>query len=73
MLTILCWGGIGDTLRNIGLVPHDQEVEEVAHTMAALWLTGICCEPEQTISPVRMARESAPESANRSLAAPKRV
>lgn len=22
MLTILCWGGIGDTLRNIGLVPH---------------------------------------------------
>ena len=22
MLTILCWGGIGDTLRNIALVPH---------------------------------------------------
>jgi len=49
------------------------EVEEVAHTMAALWLTGICCEPEQTISSDRMARESAPESASRSLTAPKRV
>jgi hypothetical protein len=23
MLTILCWGGIGDTLRNIALVPHE--------------------------------------------------
>lgn len=22
MLTILCWGGIGDTLRNIALIPH---------------------------------------------------
>jgi hypothetical protein len=49
------------------------EVEEVAHTMAALWLTGICCEPEQTISSAHVARESAPESANSSLAAPKRV
>src|SRR3954470_13114205 len=23
MLTILCWGGIGDTLRNIALIPHE--------------------------------------------------
>src|SRR4051812_510296 len=23
MPTILCWGGIGDTLRNIGLFPHE--------------------------------------------------
>jgi ADP-heptose:LPS heptosyltransferase len=23
MITVLCWGGIGDTLRNIALVPHE--------------------------------------------------
>jgi hypothetical protein len=24
MLTILCWGGIGDTLRNLALIPHER-------------------------------------------------
>ena len=49
------------------------EVEEVAHTMATLWLTGICCEPDEAISPHHMTRDSAPESTTRSLATPKQI
>ena len=47
------------------------DLEEVAHTMAELWLNGICCEPEPTRLSPNASQRSSRTPIVRSLSAPK--